>query len=76
MGELKPCPFCGGKADTYDCEGEHDIFDTITLGYVDTEHYTKYGVYCTECNCMIAEQLTEQDAIDLWNTRTERSVEE
>lgn len=67
--ELKPCPFCGGKADTYDYEAEHDIYDPITLGYVDTEHYTKYGVACFDCECMIAEKSSIKEAVNIWNTR-------
>ena len=42
MAELLPCPFCGGEADTYEYEAEQNIYDPSTLGYVDTEYYTKY----------------------------------
>ena len=44
MAELLPCPFCGGEADTYEYEAERNIYNPSTLGYVDTEYYTKYGV--------------------------------
>ena len=70
MAELLPCPFCGGEADTYDYEAERNIYDPITLGYVDTETYTKYGVGCTVCGAMVAEQMSIEKAINLWNTRT------
>ena len=70
MVELLPCPFCGGEADTYDYEAERNIYDPITLGYVDTETYTKYGVGCTVCGAMVAEQMSIEKAINLWNTRT------
>ena len=70
MAELLPCPFCGGEADTYDYEAERNIYDPITLGYVDTETYTKYGVGCLECGAIIAEQMSEEKAIEKWNTRT------
>ena len=36
MVELLPCPFCGGKAYTYEYEAERNIYDQSTLGYVDT----------------------------------------
>ena len=53
--KLLPCPFCGGKAEMYTYEATRDIYDSSTLGYVDTEYFKKYGVYCTLCNCMMAE---------------------
>lgn len=72
MFELKPCPFCGGEAMTFDYEAEHDIYDSTTLGYVDTEHYTVYGCCCPVCRCSI-ERESKEEAEDLWNTRSERS---
>ena len=72
MAELKPCPFCGGGADVYNYEAEHDIFDPYTLGYVDTEVYTKYGVGCLVCGAMVAEQRSVEKAIKVWNTRVEK----
>ena len=70
MAELLPCPFCGGEADTYEYEAERNIYDSGTLGYVDTEYYTKYGVGCPECGCIVAEQMSIEKAITAWNTRT------
>lgn len=69
MSELLKCPFCGGKAELYDYEATRDIYDSHTLGYVDTEYFTKYGVACSECNCMMAEYKSEESAIKAWNTR-------
>jgi hypothetical protein len=76
--ELKPCPFCGGEAETYECETSNDIYDIDTLGYVDTEYYMVYGVGCCNCGCVIAEMKTEEKAIEAWNTRKpmERIVEQ
>ena len=75
---LKNCPFCGGKAETYEYESSRDIYDSDTLGYVDTEYFTKYGVACTLCNCLMAEYKSEEKAIEAWNERkpTERIVEQ
>lgn len=67
-GELKPCPFCGGKAKVYDYEVEHYIFDPVTPGYIDTEYETVYGCDC-ECGCNISERKSKEEAIEAWNRR-------
>lgn len=71
--ELKPCPFCGGDAKTYDYECEEDIYDPDTLGFVDTEYFTRWGCGCETCGAMIPEKHTEAEAIEAWNTRAERT---
>lgn len=67
--KLLPCPFCGGEAELYSYEAERVIYDSDTLGYVDTECFTKYGVSCTGCNCLMAEYKSEEHATAEWNTR-------
>ena len=69
MERLKKCPFCGSEAELYSYEVEREIYDSDTLGYVDTEYFTKYGVSCTGCNCLMAEYKSEEKAIKAWNTR-------
>lgn len=73
MSELKPCPFCGGEATAYEYECERDIYDPDSLGYVDTEYYTRWGCGCEACGAMIAEKRTEAEAIEAWNARHERT---
>lgn len=57
--ELKPCPFCGGKAKT-----AYAIND-----------YNRWGVYCKECGCTVdvedwkGVEDTEENAIAAWNRR-------
>lgn len=70
--ELKPCPFCGGDAKTYDYEGKRDIYDPDTLGYVDAEYFTRWGCGCEVCGAMVHEKRSEAEAIEAWNTRAER----
>ena len=71
--ELKPCPFCGAKAKTYDYEGERDIYDPDTLGYVDTEHFTGWCCCCEVCGAAVPEKRSEAESIEAWNTRAERT---
>lgn len=67
--ELKPCPFCGGKADTYEYEEEQVIYDP--LGCVDKKIYTLYDVECPECGYCIVDKVSEQEAIEAWNMRAD-----
>lgn len=52
--ELKPCPFCGGKAET-----SNNKFERTLLSWV----------YCTSCGSAGGYRYTEAEAIEAWNTR-------
>lgn len=56
--ELKPCPFCGGKALLVTKRAEDSTF---------------YGVMCYATGCCVisATYPTEEMAIEAWNRRTE-----
>ena len=59
MSELKPCPFCGGKAMIYGC-----TVDVFGIGPKD------FTVYCYECRASVMHfYATENGAIDAWNRR-------
>lgn len=54
---LKPCPFCGGKA------------EVLINEYSDSSK--EYLVACTECDGMVERwRKTEKEAIEQWNMRT------
>ena len=58
MSELKPCPFCGGEAETHE----------VGFPY----HY--WDVWCDgECFDHFCEKPTEAEAIEAWNTRAEQT---
>lgn len=69
MAELKPCPFCGGKAEIWhgSARDEHICFDTIS-------------VLCFDCGARTREiwiddenkYRAERDAIEAWNRRAEK----
>lgn len=60
--ELKPCPFCGGKA--------------TLVQQTDTERPNVTWIECSKCACMTDDVLGEPKekataiAIGLWNRRT------
>lgn len=60
MTELKPCPFCGAKAQTFE-SNRHPRF--------------RFGVECSLTNgfCWVYPQTdlfeTEEEAIEAWNRR-------
>ena len=64
MSELKPCPFCGGEAETvrsmrsFTCES-WEVF---------------FYVLCKGCGARV-EGADEAEAIEAWNTRHERTCE-
>lgn len=60
MAELKPCPFCGGKA----------FFDKLYDAYGVEE----YCIACTDCDCVFTVAYKNPDKSDLaeaWNRRVQ-----
>ena len=56
MTQLKPCPFCGGKA------------EMLINEYNDSKK--EYLVACTECDGMVERwRETEEEAVEQWNRR-------
>lgn len=56
MEKLKPCPFCGGKA------------EMLISEYEDSRK--EYLVDCTECCGMVERWVdTEEEAVEQWNRR-------
>ena len=58
--KLKPCPFCGGEA---------KINRIVNTFY----QYARYFSSCTRCSAESKVFETEQEAIEAWNTRAERT---
>lgn len=74
MSKLLPCPFCGGEAEYYTYEQEHDLYDSNTLGFLETYETTEHCVGCEECLAMVGPFVTKKQAIKSWNTRAERTI--
>lgn len=63
MSELKPCPFCGGRAELQDDLGREDrIFYRAVCGDVGCQ-----GHYCNSWS------MTPEEAAGRWNARHERT---
>lgn len=60
MSGYKPCPFCkdGGKVEV----------DNPMLGYI-----SGYGFHCIKCDAYFQLGDSEEEAIEAWNTRYERT---
>lgn len=64
MEELKPCPFCGSKAEFLKHSDADGYFRRIE---------EMFDVRCTNSKCYLADGaefwLTQERAAELWNTR-------
>lgn len=58
MTKLKPCPFCGGKAET----DYGNDYNCGLLGHT-------WTVSCSKCGVSKVCNKTEEDAIKEWNRR-------
>ena len=54
MDKLKPCPFCGGKAELVIAKWNPEIVNYVR---------------CTKCCTLQGQKETKQEAIDAWNMR-------
>lgn len=58
MSKLKPCPFCGGEAET------HNPFGDVP---------GMWHAFCVECTAATSFAETADDAIEVWNARYEQT---
>lgn len=74
--ELKPCPFCGHKANIYHIPVQTTKFNPTlsveglgSLGYKTTTNTTKYAIKCVKCKASVGAYATLKAAEDAWNRR-------
>lgn len=58
--DLKPCPFCGHRAETQEYGTRTEV----------------WAVWCVECKAQMESISTEAEAIAAWNTRYKPKAEE
>ena len=71
MAELKPCPFCGGKALAWYCtfDGKHKALNgTQKLWGMQTDHHL---IECNRCGIRTRVYKTKKGAFNTWNRRAE-----
>lgn len=73
MTELKPCPFCGGKATTKSWVHVDPIIDPDTGACIDADTYYYEQTGCPNCEIwfFIGEDESEDTTIKKWNRREE-----
>lgn len=71
MDELKPCPFCGGKAETHDEVIVMPYIDYKTGAYYDADVNYHERTGCPKCDMWfyIEEDELEGTTIQKWNRR-------
>lgn len=64
---LKPCPFCGGKADG----------PRVCMGLVHPEKIPALWIIeCKKCNAEVYSSESEEATTKAWNTRAEQAIKE
>ena len=70
MAELKPCPFCGSKAEHWYCsfDGKH-ISDTIkVLWGMECNHHM---IKCSKCGIRTKVYATNKGCFNAWQRRAD-----
>lgn len=73
MDELKPCPFCGWKAEVKICDGSGSFYtDIVEKAFSVTKkgrQMTHCLVRCERCGVRTEAHLTRRGAFKAWNRR-------
>ena len=67
--ELKPCPFCGGKAKLKVCEGSGTFFTDVGTAVLFGREMTHCLYRCERCGIRTKAYLTRRGVWNAWNRR-------
>ena len=67
--ELKPCPFCGGKAKVMVCDGAGTYYANIGTEVLYGRKLTHCLIRCERCRVITQAYLTRRGAFNAWNRR-------
>lgn len=69
MSELKPCPFCKGKAVVYSCDGSGHYYNELGTPVACGRNLTHLIIICDKCGIRTKPYLTRKGVFNAWNRR-------
>ena len=69
MTELKPCPFCGGKAKVMACDGAGTYYTDVGTEQFMGRKMSHCLVHCKRCGVKTKAYLTRRGVFNAWNRR-------
>lgn len=69
LNELKPCPFCGGKAKVKVCDGAGMYYTDIGTDCYCGRKMSHCLVRCEKCHTKTKAYLTRRGLYNAWNRR-------
>lgn len=74
--QLKPCPFCGGKAQINVCDRAGLFHGRIGMVSIRGRQMTHKMILCEKCGAKTKAYLTDIGVFNAWNRRAEAPQEE
>ena len=74
--ELKPCPFCGGKAKVKVCDGSGTYYTDIGTDVYYGRKMTHCLIRCERCRVRTQAYLTRRGVFNAWNRRADNEQRE
>ena len=69
MNELKTCPFCGGKASLWVCDGSGSFYADVGTEFFYGRKMTHCLIMCKKCRIRTTAYLTRRGVFNAWNRR-------
>ena len=69
MSELKRCPFCGGEAKLFVCDGSGSFWSTVGTASIGGRVMSHKLIRCVKCGIRTKAYLTDKGVFNAWNRR-------